>query len=87
MKRIRVIVTGKVQGVSFRASTASEAERLGLTGWVRNLPDGRVELEAQGDSVEELVRWCSRGPRWASVSGVESEELDTVVGERGFRIR
>lgn len=75
--RRRVFVSGRVQGVSFRASTVREASRYpALQGWVRNLPDGRVEAVFQGetDSVLALVAWCRRGPPAASVSGLEVRE-------------
>lgn len=73
--RARVLVSGVVQGVSFRAYTADEARRLGLNGWVRNLPDGRVELEVEGEraQVEALVAWCHRGPPAAQVDAVDAE--------------
>lgn len=70
--RVALVVSGRVQGVAFRQSTADEAARLGLTGFVRNLPDGRVEAEAEGEraAVERLVAWCRRGPPLARVDGV-----------------
>ena len=71
-RRIHAIVTGRVQGVGYRAATAAEARRLGLAGWVANRPDGSVELESEGDndSVAALVAWCERGPPAAQVAGV-----------------
>jgi acylphosphatase len=71
--RVHLLVSGRVQGVCFRQSTADTARRLGLRGWVRNLPDGRVEAEAEGDRVvaEALVEWCRRGPPAARVDGLE----------------
>lgn len=89
MRRIRAIISGRVQGVSYRASTAHEARRLGLTGWVRNLPDGRVELEAEGmpDAVEALVRWCHEGPPAAKVTDVGVDELPQAGSEREFGVR
>jgi acylphosphatase len=65
-----------VQGVGFRASAAHEARRLGLSGWVRNLPDGTVELEARGApaAVDALVAWLGHGPRGARVTGVDAHE-------------
>lgn len=79
-------MTGRVQGVCYRASTVDEARDHGLTGWVRNLPDGSVELEAQGDEarVEALLAWCAHGPPAARVTGVAVEERDVVPDERGF---
>jgi acylphosphatase len=70
-------VTGKVQGVWFRASTQKEAKRLGVTGWVRNLPDGRVEVMAAGsdDLVLQLEVWLRRGPERAVVTDLAVEEL------------
>ena len=63
---------GRVQGVGFRASAAHEARRLGIVGWVRNLPDGSVELEARGApaAVDALCGWLAQGPRGARVKGV-----------------
>jgi acylphosphatase len=86
MRRVRAIVTGRVQGVAFRAFTVDEARDRGLTGWVRNLADGSVELEAQGDDarVAELLAWCAHGPPAARVSGVAVEELAVAAGEHGF---
>ncbi len=75
MEKIRahVIIHGLVQGVYFRASTREEAARLGLTGWVRNLPDGSVEAVFEGEKkkVEEIVGWCHKGPSGARVSKVD----------------
>lgn len=72
----RFRVTGQVQGVYFRHSTRVEAERLLLSGYARNLPDGSVEVAARGapEAVEELHRWLHRGPRSARVEGVEELE-------------
>lgn len=86
--RAHVFVEGRVQGVSFRHYTAQEAEKLGVSGWVRNLPDGRVEAVYEGPrpAVEEMLAWTRHGPRWAHVTGltVHDEEPE---GETGFRIR
>lgn len=71
--RVRILVSGHVQGVFFRESTRRQAEALGVAGWVRNLPDGRVEalFEGSGPRVEELVLWCHRGPPAARVEAVQ----------------
>ncbi len=82
MARLRAIVGGLVQGVSFRAATRREALRLGLTGWVRNRPDGSVELVAQGErpALEALLAWLQHGPPAARVDGVEAR-WDAATGE------
>ena len=86
--RVRVFVEGWVQGVSFRYSTYQEAARLGVSGWVRNLPDGRVEAVYEGprDAVEEMVAWTRRGPKWAHVQGFAIHD-EEPKGEPGFSIR
>lgn len=67
--RAHVIISGRVQGVFFRAETQRTAERLGVKGWVRNLPDGTVEavFEGAADDVRKAVEWCHSGPRMAKV--------------------
>ncbi|QJD31006.1 acylphosphatase [Methylococcus geothermalis] len=82
MKRVHVHVAGRVQGVWYRASAARKASELGLTGWVRNLPDGRVELVAEGDvaTVEALLAWCRRGPPLARVARLDVREM-AATGE------
>ncbi len=71
-------IKGFVQGVFFRASTKETADSLGLTGWVRNMPDGSVEALFEGDSsrVKEAVRWCNTGPPGAKV-----KNIDEIWGE------
>jgi acylphosphatase len=85
--RKRVVVEGSVQGVGFRASCAGQARAFGVSGTVRNLPDGRVEAVFEGapDSVAALVAWCERGPRFAHVSRVRVVDEDPL-GEVTFRI-
>jgi acylphosphatase len=74
----RCLVSGRVQGVFFRASTRAQAQSLGVTGYARNLPDGRVEVLACGDpaAVDSLCRWLWQGPPAASVSDVTVAELE-----------
>jgi len=83
----RFVVSGRVQGVFFRASTRDEALRLGLTGHARNLPDGTVEVVACGDdaALAQLGRWLEIGPPLAQVSRVERSAAAITVPER-FRI-
>lgn len=73
MQRLHVRLRGRVQGVYYRASTQEVAERLGLCGWVRNCPDGSVELVAEGpvEQLEQLLDWCRRGPPAARVDACE----------------
>jgi acylphosphatase len=72
LARVNIIVTGRVQGVFYRASTLERAQGLNLKGWVKNLPDGAVEIEAEGSrySLEDLVEWCKNGPPDAMVQDV-----------------
>lgn len=85
---MRVIISGRVQGVFFRASAREEAERRGLAGWVRNLRDGRVEAVFEGEdkAVDEMVDWCRKGPPSAAVTGVELF-VEKPTGEVGFIVR
>jgi acylphosphatase len=85
----RFLVSGKVQGVFFRASTAREAQRLKLRGHALNLPDGRVEVLAAGgvEDLAQLRRWLDHGPPAARVDAVEESLLDAAVADAlsGFR--
>ena len=73
-ERVHAIIHGRVQGVFFRASTQEKAIELGLTGWVRNIADGKVELLAEGEKekLEKLIDWCRIGPKHAQVTDVET---------------
>jgi len=86
--RARIVIRGLVQGVLFRREITELARRIGITGWVRNLPDGRVEAIAEGEKqkLEELVRFCHVGPPRARVSGVEVDWSDFIGEFRGFKI-
>jgi acylphosphatase len=83
----RVKVSGLVQGVFFRSSARDVAVSLKLSGWVRNMTDGSVELHAEGDAekIREMISWCRKGPPSSMVEDVSVEWVDPS-GEVGFRI-
>ena len=85
MKTVRARITGRVQGVFYRAWTQQEATRRGLAGWVRNCRDGTVEAVFSGedDIVDDMVRACRSGPPMARVDGIELE-MDVLPAEAGF---
>jgi acylphosphatase len=87
-KAVTVRVTGRVQGVAFRWYAVQEAERLGVTGWVRNEPDGSVAAHVEGDeeAVDAMAEWCRHGPSYASVRNVSVTEAQPS-GARRFDIR
>jgi acylphosphatase len=76
MKTVRLIVRGRVQGVFFRAYTKETADRLGISGWVKNLPDKSVEITATGnqESLQQFISWCRLGPTKARVDELKIEE-------------
>lgn len=82
----RVVISGRVQGVSYRAYAQQAALRLGVRGWVRNLPDGRVEAVVVGPQAVDFVNWCRRGSPQAVVREVQTEEV-ADEGWVGFEIR
>ena len=86
--RARWSISGRVQGVGFRYSTCAQADALELDGWVRNLPDGRVEVVAEGsrDVVERLIAWSRQGPRFARVHEVDVSWEDACGEPLGFRV-
>lgn len=87
--RAHLHISGLVQGVFFRDSAREKAEELGLVGWVRNLPDGRIEIVAEGDKekVEELIKWAGDGPSAARVDDLDVE-WEEYVGKFGsFEVR
>ena len=87
--RVHIVVSGKVQGVAFRYYTIKEARGLGLSGWVRNLPDGSVEIEAEGPpgDLARLEAWCHTGSPMARVAGVEAQAMEPTWSEEGFHRR
>lgn len=87
--RKHAVISGRVQGVGFRRYALDKAESLGLTGWVRNLPDRSVELCFQGDIelVNEMEDWCYRGSPCANVKNVIISDKPIALGEMDFEIR
>lgn len=89
--RVRVRVSGRVQGVFFRDSTREKAKFLNLDGWVRNLSEGQVEavFEGSAESVREMVEWCESGPPQAEVEEVETSYEEPSGGDdlSGFEVR
>jgi acylphosphatase len=85
--RRRVLVDGRVQGVFFRDSCQRMAASVGVSGWIRNRPDGRVEaaFEGEPEAVDRMVTWCRQGPRRAVVTSVEVVD-EAPVGETSFRV-
>ncbi|MCY3814472.1 MAG: acylphosphatase [Gammaproteobacteria bacterium] len=88
LSRAHLRIAGRVQGVGFRYATMLEAESRNLSGWVRNLPDGRVEVVAEGTTpaVQGLVAWCRDGPRHARVYDVDVAWESPRADSPGFRV-
>ena len=86
MRRVHGVVRGRVQGVYYRKSAEEKAQALDVTGWVRNLTDGGVEFEVQGDDgrVDDFLRWARRGSNAARVDELEQTEKELVENEEGF---
>ena len=87
--RVHVIIYGYVQGVFYRASTRDTAVRLGLNGWVRNLPDGNVEAVFEGpvDKVRQAIEWCHEGPIGARVMKIDEKWQSYKDDFKGFEVR
>lgn len=80
MKRVKVKIHGLVQGVFYRANTRDKAKQIGVTGWVKNMPDNTVEavFEGEADKVDEMIEWCKTGPPSAEVEKIEILENEQV---------
>ncbi len=87
--RIHLFISGRVQGVFFRAHTQEVAHQLGLVGWVKNLDDGRVEIVAEGEGadLQRLIDWCRHGPPGARVDDVEIFYEEPTHEFKSFEIR
>ena len=88
MKRVHVYISGRVQGVFFRAETERTARSLNLAGWVRNMEDGRVEalFEGEDKNVDQMLVWCHTGPPHARVDHVTMIEEPYTGNLRGFNV-
>ena len=86
---VHVLISGRVQGVWFRASTKQKAEQLSLTGWVRNTSGGNVEAVFEGDEnlIQEMLEWCHHGPPLANVENVEIKNQEPTKGFDDFSIK
>ena len=86
---VHVLISGRVQGVWFRASTKQKAEQLSLTGWVRNTSGGNVEAVFEGDEnlIQEMLEWCHHGPPLANVENVEIKNQEPTNGFDDFSIK
>ena len=80
--RVHLLITGRVQGVWYRANTQKKAKALDLKGWVKNLPNGQVEaiFEGEKEKIDQIIEWCKKGPSFARVDGVKIE-WETPVGK------
>ena len=85
---LHVIVSGRVQGVGYRVSTVYQAQKLGVSGWVHNLPDSRVEavFEGEATAVDQMVQWCRVGPTAAVVEKIVVEQIEPQEIQ-GFDVR
>lgn len=85
---MRAYVSGRVQGVGFRYATQREAYRLGIAGWARNLPDGRVEVVAQGEPgrIDLFLGFLAEGPRYAAITGLDVADTAVDDGLAGFGV-
>lgn len=89
IKRYHLIISGRVQGVSYRVSAWEKARQLGLSGWVSNLRDGRVEMiiEGEQEQLDQMTDWAAEGPRFAKVSHIDLTEETAAADFADFQIR
>lgn len=88
-KAVHAVISGRVQGVNFRMETSLAADRYGVKGWVRNVPDGTVEAYFEGDAenVDSMLDWCRKGPPAASVSDVRVQQQEYAGKYQDFSVR
>lgn len=89
MKRVHIKISGRVQGVFFRHHTFEAAVRLGLTGWVRNMPNGGVEVTVEGDEnkLDQFILFCKTGPSSARVDNIEIKRLEATGEFNKFEVK
>ena len=89
MRRVRVLISGRVQGVFFRGSTKHKSDSIGLFGWVKNNLDGTVEavFEGEDEKIEQILKWCRRGPFFARVKDVKVFEENYKDEFKSFSVR
>jgi acylphosphatase len=88
MPTVHLLIEGRVQGVFYRASAKQMADKLGITGWVKNTPEGNVEILAKGKEgdIEEYINWCKQGPPKAVVTNLAVTKKDDTLVLQGFEI-
>ncbi|MDD3497910.1 MAG: acylphosphatase [Candidatus Moranbacteria bacterium] len=88
MKHLDIKIFGRVQGVFFRISARKKAEKLGISGYVKNMEDKTVKIEAEGEeeNLKNFLDWCRKGPLMAKVSRLDHEESEDIKGYKGFEI-
>jgi len=89
IKQYHLLIKGRVQGVGYRASAWEKGQQLGINGWVKNLPDGRVEMLIKGEQLklEQMINWAEQGPRFADVSHIDISEQSATDKLSEFHIR
>ncbi len=87
--QVKAVISGRVQGVFYRAETKKTADKLGIKGYVKNLPNGSVEAVFEGDNilVNKMLEWCNRGPSAAKVENILSEKVEELSGFEEFLIK
>lgn len=89
IKHYHLLISGRVQGVGYRASACDKGQQLGINGWVKNMPDGRVEMIIEGEQLklEQMIAWAKQGPRFADVSHIDISEQSVTGKLSEFQIR
>lgn len=89
MKAVQIIIRGEVQRVSFREATKKKAEKFGIVGFVKNIPDGTVYIEAEGEeeNLSQFIAWCRKGPLFSKVDHAQVVDLPALSNFAGFEIK